>query len=143
MIRRMLPAEVSAVAVLFAEVAEAAHWSAQELVQLETSGTRIWVAVQSDGLAGAVASREAAGEAEILNLAVAPAWRSQGLGRRLMETALEEAVSAGVRRVFLEVRESNSGARAFYLRLGFAEAGRRRGYYQHPAEDALLLSRTL
>jgi ribosomal-protein-alanine N-acetyltransferase len=139
----MLPAEVGVVAGLFAEAAEAAHWSAQELAQLETSGVRIWVAMQNDELAGAVASREAVGEAEILNLAVAPAWRGRGMGRRLMETALEEAISAGVRRVFLEVRESNAGARRFYLRLGFAEAGRRRGYYQHPAEDALLLSRTL
>ena len=139
----MLPAEVGVVVGLFAEAAEAAHWSAQDLSQLETSGIQIWVAMQDDELAGAVASREAAGEAEILNLAVAPAWRGRGMGRRLMETALEDAVSAGVRRVFLEVRESNTGARAFYFRLGFAEAGRRRGYYQQPAEDALLLSRAL
>jgi ribosomal-protein-alanine acetyltransferase len=139
----MLPGEADAVAGLFAEAVEAAHWSAQELSRLETSGIRVWVAVQDEGLAGAVTSREAAGEAEILNLAVAPAWQGKGIGRRLMERALQEAVSAGVKRVFLEVRESNARARAFYLRLGFAEAGRRRGYYQHPAEDALLLSRTL
>ena len=140
MIRRMLPAEAGGVAGLFAE---AAHWSAQELARIETSGIQIWVAMQDRELAGVVASRVGAGEAEILNLVVAPAWRGKGIGRRLMETALEEAVSAGVRRVFLEVRESNAGARAFYRGLGFAEAGRRRGYYQHPAEDALLLSRTL
>lgn len=143
MIRRMLPAEAGAVAELFAGAAEAAHWSAQDLVQLETSGTRIWVAIQETDVAGAVAAREMAGEAEILNLAVAAVWRKRGIGRRLMEAALEEAVSAGVRRVFLEVRESNAGARAFYFRLGFAEGGRRRGYYQNPAEDALLLSRSL
>jgi len=143
MIRRMLPAEAGVVARLFAEAAEAAHWSAQEFVQLETSGIQVWVAMQDDEIAGAVASREAAGEAEILNLAVAPAWRGRGIGRRLMETALDWAVSAGVRRVFLEVRESNARARVFYFRLGFTEAGRRQGYYQHPAEDALVLSRTL
>ena len=143
MIRRMLPAEVGVVARLFTEAAEAAHWSAPDLAQLQASGIRIWVDTQENDLAGAVAAREAAGEAEILNLAVAPAWRRRGIGRRLMETVLEWTVSAGVRRVFLEVRESNGGARAFYLRLGFAEAGRRRGYYQHPAEDALVLSRTL
>jgi len=139
----MLPSEAGPVASLFAEASEAAHWSAQDLAQLEASGTRIWVDVQEIGVAGAVASREAAGEAEILNLAVAPAWRRRGIGRGLMETALEGAVSAGVRRVFLEVRESNAGARAFYSRLGFAEGGRRRNYYRDPEEDALLLSRTL
>jgi ribosomal-protein-alanine N-acetyltransferase len=60
-----------------------------------------------------------------------------------MQTALEAAIAGGVRRVFLEVRESNAGARSFYARLEFAEAGRRRNYYRDPMEDALLLSRTL
>jgi ribosomal-protein-alanine N-acetyltransferase len=140
----MLPAEAGAVAGLFGESAEAAHWSEGELARIETSGIQVRVvAMQNGELAGAVAWRETAGEAEILNLAVAAARRGRGVGRCLMERALEEAVLAGVRRVFLEVRESNSVARAFYLGLGFAEGGRRRGYYRHPAEDALLLSRTL
>jgi ribosomal-protein-alanine N-acetyltransferase len=139
----MLPAEAGLVARLFSEAAEAAHWSAQELVQLETSGIRVWVAIEENCMAGAVAAREAADEAEILNLAVAPAWRGRGIGRRLMETALEAVVSSGVRRVFLEVRESNARARAFYSGMGFAESGRRPGYYRHPVEDALVLSRTL
>lgn len=139
----MLPVEAGSVARLFAEAAEASHWSAQDLAPLEASGIRIWVAIEEKTVAGAVAGREAAGEAEILNLAVAPAWRRRGIGRRLIETVLEGAVSAGAGRVFLEVRESNAGARAFYVRLGFAEAGRRPRYYQHPADDALVLSRTL
>ena len=139
----MLPSDVGAVARLFAEAFEAASWSVSEWAQLEVLGIRIWVAIEEEDIAGAVASRVAADEAEILNLAVARDWRRRGIGRRLMETALEGAVSGGVRRVFLEVRESNAGARAFYGRLGFAEAGRRRGYYHHPAEDALLLSRSL
>lgn len=143
MIRKMLPAEAGSVANLVAETPEASHWSAHDLAQLEASGTRIWVDVQESILAGAVASRDAAGETEILNLAVAPGWRRRGIGRRLMETALEGAVSAGARQVFLEVRESNAGARTFYSQLGFAEGGRRRNYYREPSEDALLLWRTV
>jgi ribosomal-protein-alanine acetyltransferase len=139
----MLPSEAGLVAGLFAETPEASHWSEQDVVQLEPAGTRIWVDVQEGELAGAVASREAAGESEILNLAVAPNRRRRGVGRQLMETALEGAVSAGARRVFLEVRESNGAARAFYSRLGFVEGGRRRNYYRQPSEDALLLSRNL
>lgn len=139
----MLASEAGAVASLFAEAPEAAHWSAQDLAQLEASGACILVDVRENQVAGAIASREAAGEAEILNLAVAPAWRRRGIGRGLMETALEGAISARVRRVFLEVRVSNSGARAFYSRLGFAEGGRRRNYYRDPEEDALLLSKTM
>jgi ribosomal-protein-alanine N-acetyltransferase len=139
----MFRSEVGRVASLFAETPEASHWSAQDVAELEASGTRIWVDVQESKLAGAVASREAAGETEILNLAVAPGWRRRGIGLLLMETALESAASAGVGKVFLEVRESNAGARAFYSRLGFAESGRRPNYYREPAEDALLLSRSL
>lgn len=94
-------------------------------------------------MTGAVASREAAGEAEILNLAVGADWRRRGIGRQLMETALEGAMVRGVHRVFLEVRESNTGARAFYSQLGFVQDGRRPNYYRDPPEDALLLSRPL
>jgi [ribosomal protein S18]-alanine N-acetyltransferase len=142
MIRRMRASDKEAVAKLFAEAAEAAHWSAQDLSQLEATGARVWVDVEESQLAGAVASREAAGEAEILNLAVGADWRRRGIGRGLMGAALAEAISRGAGRAFLEVRESNAGARAFYSRLGFAEQGRRRNYYRDPAEDALLLSRS-
>jgi ribosomal-protein-alanine N-acetyltransferase len=93
--------------------------------------------------AGALALRQAADETEILNVAVRAGQRRRGIGRRLMETALQQAVSSGSRRVFLEVRESNAGAQAFYAQLGFAQDGRRRKYYRDPPEDALLLSRTL
>lgn len=143
MIRRMLPSETGLVVNLVAETPEASHWSAHDVAELEASGTRIWVDVQESKLAGAVASRDAAGETEILNLAVAPGWRRRGIGRRLMEAALEGAVSAGAQRVFLEVRESNAGARIFYSQMGFTEGGRRRNYYREPSEDALLLWRTL
>jgi ribosomal-protein-alanine N-acetyltransferase len=60
-----------------------------------------------------------------------------------MQTALAEAGHAGASRVFLEVRQSNTDARAFYATLGFLEVGRRRGYYRDPAEDALVLSRSV
>jgi ribosomal-protein-alanine acetyltransferase len=143
MIRSILPSEQTAVAELFTSAPEAAHWSVQDLAQLVESGARVWVDMEESQLAGAVASREAGGEAEILNLAVSAGWRRRGIGRRLMQTALEAAIAGGVRRVFLEVRESNAGARSFYARLEFAEAGRRRNYYRDPMEDALLLSRTL
>jgi ribosomal-protein-alanine N-acetyltransferase len=141
-IRRILPTESITVARLFSESA-AAPWDVESLVQLENFGGSIWIATGGDEIAGAVASRHIVDEAEILNLAVARAWRRRGIGRWLIETILDRAASAGVRRVFLEVRESNAGACAFYRCLGFVEIGRRRGYYSHPVEDALLLSRTL
>jgi ribosomal-protein-alanine N-acetyltransferase len=72
------------------------------------------------------------GEWELLNVAVDPIARGRGVGR-----ALVEALPAG--RIFLEVRESNAGARRLYERSGFAVVGRRRGYYQAPAEDGIVM----
>ena len=54
-----------------------------------------------------------------------------------------ELMQEGVRALYLEVRDSNAAARALYGSLGFTQVGRRRGYYQHPTEDALLLRRDL
>jgi [ribosomal protein S18]-alanine N-acetyltransferase len=143
MIRRIRSGEENGVVSLFSQAAEAAHWSALDLVQLEATGTCVWVDEEGGDLTGVVAMRVVAGEAEILNLAVGAGWRKRGIGRRLMAAALQEATASGARRVFLEVRESNAGARAFYAGLGFSQDGRRRNYYRDPPEDALLLARNV
>lgn len=82
-----------------------------------------------------------ADEGEIANIAVTPAMRGRGLAGRLLDEALDAAVSAGALAVFLEVRESNAAARRLYESRGFQQVGRRRGYYNDPREDALLLRR--
>lgn len=73
-------------------------------------------------------------EYEILNLAVHPERRRQGIAKAL----LKKVVSTD-NTYFLEVRESNSAARALYTQLGFAQIGTRPGYYQSPAESALVM----
>jgi ribosomal-protein-alanine N-acetyltransferase len=95
---------------------------------------------QSGEVAGYVFARRAADEAEILNLAVLAAHARRGVGTGLVDAVLGDLVDAGIVRVFLEVRESNAGARAFYDRLGFRPVGRRRGYYSKPREDAVVLA---
>lgn len=82
-------------------------------------------------------------EAEIANLAVAPEARRRGMGGLLLDRVAADAADAGVRSLYLEVRESNSAARALYESRSFLPVGRRRGYYQRPPEDALLLKRDL
>ncbi len=64
--------------------------------------------------------------------------RQQGYGRGLLEDALARARSMGSTAITLEVRVSNAAARQFYKSYGFAEAYRRRAYYQD-GEDALVL----
>lgn len=78
-------------------------------------------------------------ELEILNLAVAPAWRRRGYAARLLKTALRFAANKKIARAVLEVREGNTAARALYAGFGFREAGRRPGYYGAGGEDALVL----
>lgn len=92
---------------------------------------------------GFVLARAAAGEAEILTLAVLPPARRRGLGQALVSGAMALAiVRAQAEAMFLEVAEGNAGALALYRGLGFAEVGRRKRYYPDGA-DALVLRRDL
>lgn len=105
-------------------------------------GASLLVAVDGgDRIVGFAVLITAADEAELANLAVAPAARRGGIATRLVEEALMQAEAAGAREVFLEVRESNAAARALYAAQGFTEVGRRRAYYRAPDEDALVLRR--
>ncbi len=81
-------------------------------------------------------------EIHINNVAVRPSLRGQGLGSALLERVFAEARRMGARRATLEVRASNVDAQRLYQRLGFSQAGLRRGYYSHPQEDAVILWRT-
>lgn len=80
-------------------------------------------------------------EAELLNLAVVPEMRKRGIARTLLSEALTALELESVDTVFLEVRESNIPARAFYDSLGFIPVGRRKHYYRYPTEDAVVMLR--
>jgi len=69
--------------------------------------------------------------------------RGNGVGTALLMEMLSRAQKSESYSVFLEVRESNSAARALYAKVGFEESGRRKDYYSHPGEDAILYSKTL
>jgi ribosomal-protein-alanine N-acetyltransferase len=93
-------------------------------------------------LAGFILSRLAAGEAEILSVAVAPTWRGRNLSRPLLDLHLRRLAGLGARTVFLEVDANNTPACRLYRRAGFREVGKRQGYYQSGAA-ALVLRRDL
>ena len=97
------------------------------------------VVEQAGGVAGFIVGRQVADEWEIENIAVTGAARRCGLGSRLVGELLDHVRSRGGKTVFLEVRESNRAARALYEKWAFIEVGRRKSYYQNPAEDALIL----
>jgi ribosomal protein S18 acetylase RimI-like enzyme len=82
---------------------------------------------------GYLVFREEGSRLHLENLAVAPAWRRRGVGRSLLDRCLELGRSISVARASLEVRASNSGARALYTAAGFTAVGRLPGYYRSHA----------
>ena len=80
-------------------------------------------------------------EGEIANVCVRPSARRRRVGARLLEALLDRMKAKGVTTIHLEVRESNTAAIALYEKYGFIRDGLRRGYYEEPKEDALLMSR--
>jgi ribosomal-protein-alanine N-acetyltransferase len=84
-------------------------------------------------------SRILGDEMEIENVVIAQGMRRFGLGSLVLERVLQEAKNQGIRRVFLEVRESNLAAIKLYEKAGFVSTGKRKSYYRDPDEDARLL----
>lgn len=78
-------------------------------------------------------------ELHVNNVASHRDYRRMGVGRSLMEAAVDEAKFRGVAHVLLEVRASNEAALRMYKNLGFSLVGRRRDYYRLPCEDALVM----
>ncbi len=79
------------------------------------------------------------GELHINNIAVVPAFRRKGIGRQLLQAALDMARKEGLHRAVLEVRASNLSAQRLYEGFGFRVVGIRKGYYSMPREDALIM----
>jgi ribosomal-protein-alanine N-acetyltransferase len=117
-------------------------WSADAFRESLARSRGLTVRDDSGTVLGFVVYTAVAGACEILELAVTVPARQRGLGRKLLDAAIEDAVSEGARRCILEVRESNTAARALYAGAGFLVDGRRKAYYRtaEGREDALLMS---
>jgi ribosomal-protein-alanine N-acetyltransferase len=138
-------------AALHAELFRDDPWSEGSMADLIGGpGAIAWLATGRDYgevmPVGYALARVSADEAEILSLGVLPEARDKGLGRRLVEAVADKARALGARTLYLEVAEDNAAARQLYARLGFADAGRRPGYYSAAdgrSLDALVLQRAL
>ena len=82
-----------------------------------------------------------AGEAHLLNIAVHPARRGQGIGRALLTECIRRAARAGALLIYLEGRAGNDAAQRLYRSMGFEFRGIRKGYYTDTAEDAVIFDR--
>jgi ribosomal-protein-alanine N-acetyltransferase len=83
-----------------------------------------------------------AGEGYINNIAVRQEYRKQGVASDLLNVFIRFAEAQGLAFLTLEVRVSNTAAKNLYMKHGFAQVGRRKNYYDHPKEDAILMTRT-
>ena len=115
-------------------------WSEKSIASELENALSLWlVAVEGDDVVGYVGSQTVLGWSDMMNVAVHPDHRRKGVGEALV-IALEEALKAQESTFLtLEVRASNSPAKAHYEKLGFSEVGRRKNYYRNPKEDALIM----
>jgi ribosomal-protein-alanine N-acetyltransferase len=144
MIRLLRIEDISDLAAILEESSEAARWSRESFEKLQMSeGFLALVSEMAGSVTGFVCGRQMADEGEILNLAVRRQNRKKGEGRALLSAALEKLQRGGVRRVYLEVRESNATAIGFYEKQGFSIMGRRPGYYREPEEAAVLMEKKI
>ena len=144
-IRIATPDDIPAVRELASQSPEAAQWSEQHYDALAAGeASRLaFVAEEHAETLGFLVAHEIAGEFELENIAVAGHARRRGVGRALLAELVKTAVRQGVRAIHLEVRGQNRAARALYERLGFVQSGVRRGYYDCPADDAILYSKQI
>jgi ribosomal-protein-alanine N-acetyltransferase len=152
-IRRMQAHDLDAVIAIAAALPTAPEWSrsayeaAITLTEIEgpANGLRrlAWVAVLEGSVAGLAIAVLIAGTVELESIAVASVAQGRGLGLALMQSLIEESKLAGALELVLEVRGSNLAAAHLYAKLGLVEVGRRRSYYTHPIEDAVLLRLSL
>ena len=119
-------------------------WPEAAIVPELTNELSLWlVAVRGETVLGYVGSQTVMDESDMMNLAVAPEVRRQGIGRALIQALISALRERGSNSLTLEVRASNDPAIALYEALGFCGVGRRTNYYFHPKEDALVLRKDL
>ena len=116
-------------------------WSVEMLrPELPDDSHEFLLAVEGDKLIGYVGLMTVLDEGYLSNVAVASEHRRQGIAEALLKALLMRARARKLSFVTLEVRAGNTPAQTLYRKLGFTEVGVRRGYYEHPREDAVLMT---
>ena len=115
-------------------------WSEKSIASELKNDLAVWmVALDGDRVVGYIGSQTAADETDMMNVAVHPDYRRQGIAQILIELLIPELKRRCSTSLSLEVRASNEPAKQLYEKLGFVEVGRRKNYYRDPKEDALIL----
>ena len=117
-----------------------AAWSEKSIASELNNALSLWiVAVEEEKVLGYVGSQTVMGETDMMNIAVHPDYRRQGIDEALVVSLVEALKEKGNHSLMLEVRTSNEPARKLYEKLGFTQVGLRKNYYRNPREDACIL----
>ena len=120
-----------------------AHWTLEQwMAELAQPAARIWYAAEGGKVIGFIALRGAAGQYELLNLAIAADQCRQGKGRLLLAHAINELKKGGVEEITLEVSSANLPAQALYRQAGFVVVGVRKNFYKD-GSDGLIMRKNL
>jgi len=140
LIRPATLADIPIIMTLAAEAPTAAQWPCEHYEQAiqNSSPRRVMLVLEDQTIHAFLMARAVADEWELENIAVDVSVHRNGLGSIILKQFLQIVRQEDSQAVFLEVRESNEGARLFYEKLGFEKAGRRLAYYTHPNEDAIV-----
>lgn len=119
-------------------------WSEKSIAsELDNPLSAWFVALEDQWVLGYIGSQTVLDSADMMNIAVHPQCRHQGIGESLISALISYLQEKKVKFLLLEVRVSNTAAITLYKKLGFEEVGRRRNYYHNPREDAWILRKEL
>ena len=142
-IREMKLTDVPAIAEL-EKICFSDPWSENSIASELDNPLSYWLVADDNGIiAGYVGSQSVLDAADMMNLAVSPDYRKQGIGQALVRGLVNHLQQNNVIALLLEVRVSNHPAISLYEKLGFVQVGRRPKYYHNPREDALILRKEL
>ena len=115
-------------------------WSERSIASELDNKLAFWlVATEGETVAGYIGSQTVMDETDMMNVAVHPDFRRQGIAEALVNGLVKQLKDMGSHCLTLEVRASNVPAISLYEKLGFTEIGRRKNYFRNPREDALIL----
>lgn len=122
------------------EICFSEPWSEKSIASELENPLSLWlVALDGETVAGYIGSQTVMDETDMMNVAVHPEYRRQGIGEALVMALIRQLQQTGSKNLSLEVRTSNVSARNLYEKLGFIQVGKRPRYYRNPREDAYIL----
>ncbi len=140
-IRDMAPEDVDRIVELEKEIFVDA-WEACDFENSFEVDDMVFLVAESDGeIVGYCGMWVIVDNCEILNIAVSDRYRGRGIGESMLRQMIDTGRERGAVTFTLEVREGNDPARNLYDKYGFRIVGRRKAYYNHPREDAILMTK--